>query len=279
MSWQAVFCGDPLYTPYATGYADIHKSYQTALLARLVPSKEPGVPIDESALPLLASVHKLLQSRADAITGLLRKDPKAALEAFNDLRFLVSDMQLDLWLSDLSGPFNAELERRFDEMKRAIKDDITNTADFDAALTDWKGLPIHEKLAEFKTELSEDQEKAASRLLKKALSYQKSKRWLKAWMEASQAAAHKYAESSADAQRVLSELKADAEAVSEMKQETDKDLASIVERAQKDLDKNKADRAAKALGTDWRWYFPDADQFKAAQALAKKIKDALAKGE
>ncbi|MCB9894284.1 MAG: TIGR03790 family protein [Planctomycetes bacterium] len=277
LSWQAVFCGDPLYTPYPEGYAEMHKRYHEAVLARMAPDKDAPVPVDETGLNLLASVQKLLQARADGIKDVLRKDPKAALEAFNDLRFLVSDMELGKWLSELSGPFNAELERRFSAIKGSIKEDLTNTAEFEEALRDWKGLPIYEDLEKFKADLIEDQEKAASKLVKKAEAYQKSKRWLKAWSEAAQAAAHKFAESATEAQRILSELKADADAVAEMKQDSDKELAPLVERAQKDLDKNKPDRAAKTLGTEWRWCYPDSDQYKAAEALAKKIEEALAK--
>ncbi|MCA8914505.1 MAG: TIGR03790 family protein [Planctomycetes bacterium] len=277
LSWQAVFCGDPLYTPYADGYVELHKRYHDALIARLVPNKDAPTPIDETGLGLLASVQKLLQARADGIKELLRKDPKAALDAFNDLRFLVSDMELGGWLSELSGPFNAELERRFSAIKSQIKEDLTDTAEFERALVDWKGLPIYEDLEKYRLELVEDQEKAASKLVKKAESYQKSKRWLKAWSEASQAAAHKFAQSAVDAQKILSELKADADALKEMKEDSDKELAPLVERAQKDLDKNKPDRALKTLGTDWRWCYPESDQYKAAEALAKKIEEALAK--
>jgi uncharacterized protein (TIGR03790 family) len=277
LSWQAVFCGDPLYTPYPEGHVELHKRYRDATLARMVPQPDGAVPVDEDGLPLLASVQQLLQARADEIKQLLRREPKAAMEDFNDLRFLVSEMGMADWLGALSGPFNAELEKRFDAIKRDIKADITNTAEFELALKDWQGLPIHAELEKYKLELAEEQEKAASKLLKKAESTNKPKKRLKAWMLAAEAAAHRFAESGVAAQKLLDEIKADADAVSEMKADSDKELAPLVEKAQKELDKGKPDRAAKALGSEWRWHFPEADQRKAAEALHAKITEALAR--
>jgi uncharacterized protein (TIGR03790 family) len=279
LSWQAVFCGDPLYTPYPDGYAETHKRYREALMVRLVPPVGESVPIDETGLSALGAAEKLLKARADAVKSLLKEDPAKALAAFSDLRFLVSDMALETWLGELSGPFNAELERRFDDMKRAIKADVTDTADFEKALADWKGLPIYGQLEEFKAELVKDQEKEAGKLLKKAQADVKAKRWLKGWMHGAETASYRFAPAAAEAQTLLDGLKDNAEAVTEMKAETDKELAPVVEKAQKDFDKAKYDRAAKTLGTEWRWYFPDADQRKAAEALSKKIEEALAKGD
>ncbi len=278
LSWQAVFCGDPLYTPYPAGHAELHKRYRDAALARMVPQPDGAVPVHEDGLPLLTPVQQLLQARADNIKAQLRKEPRLALESFNDLRFLVSDMELGAWLSELSGPFNAELERRFDDIKREIKEDITNTAAFEHALEDWKGLPIYAELEKYKLELAEEQEKAAAKLLKKAESTNKPKKRLKAWMLAAEAAAHHFAESGVGAQKLLDEIKADADAVTEMKADSDKELAPLVEKAQKELDKGKPDRAAKSLGTEWRWHFPEGEQRKAAEALHAKITEALAKG-
>jgi uncharacterized protein (TIGR03790 family) len=279
LSWQAVFCGDPLYTPYPGGYAETHKRYREALMVRLVPLVGDSVPIDESGLAVLGATEKILKARADAIKADLKGNPAQALVAFNDLRFLVSDMALDAWLGELSGPFNAELERRFEAMKNSIKAEMTDTAGFEKALIDWKGLPIYAQLEEFKAELEKDQEKEAGKLLKKAQADVKARRWLKGWMHGAETAAHHFAPSAAEAQKLLDALKTNADAVIEMKAETDKQLAPLVEKAQRDLDKGKADRAAKALGTEWRWYFPDAEQRKAAEALARKIEEALAGGD
>jgi len=276
LSWQAVFCGDPLYTPYPEGYEALHGRYHDAVLARMAPPKDGGVPVDESGLTLTQSVQTLLEARADGIKQLLRKDPKAALEAFNDLRFLVSDMKLGDWLSELSGPFNAELKRRFDDMKRAIKEDLSDTEDFEKALEGWKGLPIYDDLLEYKKELTDEQEDEASKLVKKAESYQKSERWMKAWSHAAQAVVLKFAESAKTAQGILDAIKKNDAAVTEMKEETDKELERNIEKAQKEFDKGKPDRAAKYFPKDWQWLYPDSDQYKAAAALDKKIQEALA---
>lgn len=277
LSWQAVFCGDPLYTPYPEGYQELHQRYHDALIAHLVPPMGEAVPIDLTGLTAFDAAASLLTARAEGIKTLLRKDPKAALEAFNDLRFLVSDMDMGDWLGELSGPFNAELERRFSAIKQLIKDDPTNTAEFERALADWKGLPIHNELVQFKTELAEDHEKEASKLLKKAQSYAKSERWLKGWSCAAEAVAYKFAESAKEAQALLDEIGKNAEAVEELKAETDKELEAYVEKAQKEFDKGKPERAAKYFPKDWRWLYPESDQYKALAELDKKITEAMAK--
>jgi len=97
-----------------------------------------------------------------------------------------------------------------------------------------------------------------------------------AWQQAAEAAAYRLSESAAAAQALLEDMKKNDEAATELKLETDKKLQPVVERAQKELDRGKADRAAKYLGTDWKYMFTEADQYKAAAELAKKIDEALA---
>jgi uncharacterized protein (TIGR03790 family) len=274
LSWQAVFVGDPLYTPYAEGYAALHDEYRAAVLARL--STEEPVEIDEARLPLTNTVINLLRARADQIAELTRKDIKEALAAFDDLRFLLSGMQLDSWLGELAKPFDRELQSRFDVIKKGLKDDLTATGEFEKALGEWKGLPIYTELEAYKEELTESQEKIASKHAKKARSDADRKRWFKAWLEAAQAAEYKFAPSAVEAKAVMDEIMANAEAVTKMKADADKELASSVEKAQKEFDKNRFERAQKALGTEWR-YYPDCDQRTAAKALSDKIEAELTK--
>lgn len=280
LSWQAVFCGDPLYTPYPEGYSDKQARYRQALLARLVPSQDTEpTPIDETGLSNLGAAETLLKARADALQELVRKDAKAALEAFNLLRFIVQDMGVEAWISSLSKPFEAALEARLKEIEAVVKDDVTNTAALEAAIVDWKGLPVHEQARALYDEVKKDQDKDAEKLLKKAQAYRDSGRWMKAWQHAAEAAAHRLSDSATAADEILTGLKANAEAVEEMKSETDKELQPVVEKAQKELDKGKADRAAKTLGREWRYLFTEADQYVAAAALAKKIEEALGGGK
>ncbi len=287
ISWQAVFVGDPLYRPYPKDWATRKERARAALSNLLVPpesgAKDGAVdgaevpPTDVQEFPLLAQAQKLLNAREEAIRPLVRKDAAAAMALFEDARFLVQDLGQEAWLRKIAKPFEDELAAQFSNMKAAIKDDITNTAAFEAALEQWKGLAIHAKLEEFKAELAKDQEKAAAKLLKKAQADAKRKNWLKAWQNASEAAAHKFAESAAGASTLMAEIKGNEPAVEEMKKDADKELKPIVEKAQKDFDRKKYDAAAKSLGTAWRHY-PDCDQRLAAETLHAKIVKELNKG-
>ena len=278
LSWQAVFCGDPLYTPYPVGYAETQDRYRQALLARLVPPEEgEPVPVDETGLANLDAAEKLLSARAEALKELVRKDPKAALEAFNGLRFMLSGMGIEAWIASLSKPFEAALEARLRLIESQIKEDLTDTGELEAAVADWKGLPIHDDVTDLFNEVKEDQDKDAEKLVKKANAYIKSERWMKAWQHAAEAAAHKLSEHAVVAQELLEDMKKNDEATVELTEETDKELLPAVEKAQKELDKGKPDRAKKYLGNDWKYMYTEADQYKAAATLAKKIDEALAK--
>lgn len=271
LSWQAIFVGDPLYRPYPEGWKDRKVRARRALSHRLVPGAEP---VDESGLVLLDACVKLLHARAEAIKALVRKDPKAALALFDDARFLVSELGQEAWLAALAKPFEDELRARLAGMKAAAKADLTDTAELEQALTDWKGLPVHEDLLKLRDEISADQEKEAAKLLKKASSSAKAKKWLRAWKEASEAAAHRLAPSAAEAAELLGTLKPNMDGV---KADADKELKPLVEKAQKEFDRKKYPEARKALGGEWRHY-PDCDQRKAAEALSKKIEAELARG-
>ena len=276
LSWQAVFCGDPLYTPYPADYVETQTRYRQALIARLVPADGDPVPVDESGLANLGAAEKLLTARADQLKDLVRRDPKAALAAFNGLRFMLSDMGIEAWLASLSRPFESALDAHLKAIERQVKDDLTDTSELEAAVEDWKGLPIHEEVLALFRDVKENQDKDAEKLLKKATAYHESKRWMIAWQQAAEAAAYRLSESAAAAQALLEDMKKNDEAATELKLETDKKLQPVVERAQKELDRGKADRAAKYLGTDWKYMFTEADQYKAAAELAKKIDEALA---
>lgn len=271
LSWQSVFVGDPLYRPYAKGWKERKERARKALSNRLVPGAEA---VDEAELVLLDACVKLLNARADEIKSLVRKDPKAALALFDDARFLVSGLGQDAWLAALAKPFEDELLARIDAMKAAAKLDLKNTTELEAALADWKDLPVYEKLVALRDELAAEQEKDSAKLLKKANSSAKSKRWLRAWREAAEAAAYRLAPSAVEANALLATLKPNMEGV---KADADKELKPDVDKAQGLFERKKYPDAKKALGDEWR-YFPECDQRKAAEALSKKIEAELAKG-
>lgn len=275
ISWQAVFVGDPLYRPYPPGWADRKERARTALSQLLVPVE--GTETDVQELQSLAQAQQLLDDREEAIRKLVKKDPAAALALFEDTRFLVQGMGQEAWLRKVAKPFEDELAARFSAIKAAIKEDTTDTAAFETALEQWKGLAIYPELEKFRAELAKDQEKAAGKLLKKAQADAKRKNWLKAWQNAAEAAAHKFADSAAEAVKLMAEIRGNDPAVAEMKADADKELKPVVEKAQKDFDRKKYDVAAKSLGTAWR-YYPECDQRLAAENLHAKIVKELNKG-
>ncbi|MBX3473510.1 MAG: TIGR03790 family protein [Planctomycetes bacterium] len=272
LSWQAIFVGDPLYRPYAQGWKERKERARKALSYRLVPE---GEPVDESGLVMLDACVKLLNARADAIKALVKTDAKAALELFDDARFLVQELGQEAWLTALGEPFEKEFNARMTAMRAAAKAELTDTAELERALAEWKGLPVYPKLEKLRDELAEEQEKESSKLLKKAQSSQKGKKWLRAWKEAAQAADYRLSASGAAAVKLLDELKPNMDGV---KADADKELKPDVEKAQKEFDRKRYAEAKKALGSEWRHY-PECDQRKAAEALAKKIDAELAKGK
>jgi hypothetical protein len=195
------------------------------------------------------------------------------------LRFLVRDMQLGPWLTEIAGPFQRDLEQRFNAMKQRMRDDATDTADFEVALQDWAGLPIHEELEKHRTALVRTQERAAALLLRTAQGHQRSKRWLRAWQAASEAAAHVFApEPAAEAKTILEEIEADGDVLRAIKDEAERALKPLVERVQREFERGRTERAARTLGRSWMWY-PDCEQREEAEELAEKIRAALEKDE
>lgn len=278
LSWQAVFCGDPLYSPHGPDRAELNARYLAAVLHVLAPEPDAEAP-DVQGLPLLGSLVDVLKTRHERIEQLLASDAGAALAEFNELRFLVRGMGLGNWIGSIAGPFQRDLEQRFDDMKKRIKDDATDTADFEDALRDWAGLPIHDDLEKFRTGLVRTQERAAANLLRTAQGHRRSKRWLRAWQAASEAAAYAFApEPAAEAKLILDEIKDDADVLREIKTESDRALKPLVERAQREYERGRAERAWRTLGRSWMWY-PDCEQRKEAEALAGKIRADLEKEE
>jgi uncharacterized protein (TIGR03790 family) len=275
LSWQAVFCGDPLYTPYAKGREIVNKRYRIVVAHVLAPKEGAEAP-DSTRLLLLDNVIDILKTRQENLAALISAESEPALAELNSIRFLVHGMELEAWITKLADPFQAALKVNFENMKRAIKADITQTTGFERALAEWTDLPIYAEVLEFRDELAKDQERAAAKLLKRAQSDLKASRWLRAWVGAAEVAAHRFAPDAAkEGTAILDEIKADKDVMTALKGDADKALEPVVERAGKEMERGRADRAAKHLGTEWRW-FPDCEQRTAAEALALRIAQTLA---
>lgn len=270
LSWQSVNVGDPLYQPYPEGFKELRLKARKAVMGTLLPVE--GETVDSSGIVAFDACLQLLKARADNVAKLAQSNPSAAMDAFYDARFLVQDMGLDAWSGAMAKPFEQQLKARVAAMRAAAKEDLTDTAELEKSLVDWKGLGIYPELEKLRDELIKSQEKEAKTLLRRAQGSQKVKGWLKAWREAAEAAAHNLAPTAVEAAKLLEELKPNI--TTPVKDEANRALKGDVERAQKHFEKGKYPEARKALGKEWK-YFPDCDQRKDAAALAQKIETEL----
>ncbi len=278
LSWQSVFVGDPLYTPYPEGWKDNRAKRRAALATLLAASDKaegpPSIDADEPTKLLLGTCAKLLKQRAASILAALKGTPAEAMKQLNDLTFLVRDFELGPGISILLEPLNRELKQQLEEIKLTLKADLRNTAQLDAALINWKGLQIEQALLEFKQEITDAQEKEAAALVKTAQGKHKGKRYLDCWQLCAQALRFKYAPSAKTAKALQDEILADAKAKDKLTESANKALKQLREAAQKDFDRKKYDKAELALRPAIDDY-PECDEKAKSTELLKKIDEAL----
>lgn len=286
LSWQSVFCGDPLYTPYRDNWKDTRAARRQALAAlisaRAKKEAEPALELDEGTQALLRSCTRILSRRAEAIIAANKTDSKAAMAQLDELSFLVRGLELDSALGLLLEPLNRALKQQLDAIKAEVKADLTNTAALEEALVRWKGLAIEKDLLEFRDAAAADQDKEAASLLKTANSRFKSKRYLDAWKACAQAQRYRLSGHLGEAKGLQDEINADAKAREKMLEAANKELKALRETAQKDFDRKKYDKAEAALKPVINDY-PDCDEKTKAQDLLKqaqaKLKEAPPKGK
>ena len=271
VSWQAVFVGDPLYTPYPKEFADLHTERRELIAAALA-----GGDKDEDApelAPLLKNCVELLRHRAEAIQQGISNDPMASLQLLNKLRVTVKDMGLDEWLAMQAEPFSIELKKLFDRMKADFKEDIWNTSRLEDALRNWKGLPIYAEIEAFEAEVAKKQEKKADGYLKKARANLAGRKYMAAWMLAAEAKRHHFSSASDQAGEVLDEIR-DSDQYGAVCEAAETELAKLVAKARKNYDKEKYDKARKELWGKWDLY-PECESRDAALALMTEIEARL----
>ena len=278
LSWQSVFVGDPLYTPYPTGWKESREKRRKGLGCLVNPPKE-GVPteIDAANQALFGACRKLLQARADAIIALVKTDPKQAITLKADLGFLIWNLGLDESVGALLEPLNKLLHESLDEIRAELKSDIRNTASLEAALANWKGLAIEKDVLALKEEVVQKHEKDAAPLLKTAQGRFKIKRYLDAWQGAAQVLRYKFAACAPEAKALQDSINADAKAKEKMLEEATKELKKMREAAQKDFDRKKYDRTEAALAPTIDEY-PECDEKKACLELLKQAQAKLKEG-
>ncbi len=279
LSWQSVFVGDPLYTPYPTGWKESKEKRRQGLNGLVNPPKE-GVPteVDAANQPLFVSCVKLLKARADAIIAMIKSDPQQAIKMKADFGFLIWNLGLDSSVGALLEPLNKVLEDKLDVIKAELKADVRNTAALEAALADWKGLAIEKDLLALKEEIAQKHEKEAAPLLKTAQGRLKIKRYLDAWQAAAQVQRYKFAACVSEAKALQDQINADAKAKEKLLEEAGKELKKMREAAQKDFDRKKYDKAEAALKPTIDEY-PECDEKKACLELLKQAEAKLKEGK
>ncbi|MCC6150737.1 MAG: TIGR03790 family protein [Planctomycetes bacterium] len=282
ISWQSVFVGDPLYTPYPKDWKASKEKRRLALAGMVHPPNEGTAPeVNAAWQGLFDACVRLLKARAEVICTLVKTNPAEAVKLKADLGFLIWNLGLDDAVGVLLEPLNKVLKEQLGTMKSEFKSDPRNTAALEAALRDWKGLAIEKDLLEFKEEVAQKQEKEFAALMKTAHARFKGKRYLDAWQSSAQAQRFRFAPSLADAKALQDQIKADPKAAEKLNEEAGKELKKLHEAAQKDFERKRYDKVEAAIKPTLDDY-PECDEKKACAELLKqaeaKLKEA-AKGK
>ncbi|CAG0993848.1 hypothetical protein PLCT2_02630 [Planctomycetaceae bacterium] len=275
ISWQSVFVGDPLYTPYPKGWKDSKEKRRLGLAGKVNPPKEGAPPeVDAAWQGLFDACVKLLKARADTILTLVKTNPAQAVKLKSDLGFLIWNLGLDDAVGVLLEPLNKVLKEQLSAMKSDFKADPRNTAALEAALRDWKGLAIEKDLQEFREEVAQKHEKEFLALMKNAQGRFKIKRYLDAWQNSAQAQRFTFAASLAEAKALQDQIKGDAKAMEKLLEEANKELKKMREAAQKDFDRKKYDKVEAAIKPTLEEY-PECDEKRACNELLKQAEAKL----
>lgn len=269
LSWQAVFVGDPLYTPYPKGW----KAQVPARRKRVLEALQAGSPA-ELTDPTLKTCYALLRRRADAIQADLSRDPRAAVDAFQALRFLVQELGLDAWLTGLTTALTAQLEARLEEITKQLKKTPAATAEYDAALATWTGLPIHAQVKAFEPELTKLQDKFAKKALKKAQAAARRNKLVPAFLLAHRVAGLRFSTRAKAGKALETELLSKARKT-EFARQTKRYLLGVIKQAKRLRARKRLARAAALLaGVE---AFPKSAERAQALALQKELAGAAAK--
>jgi uncharacterized protein (TIGR03790 family) len=270
LSWQAVFVGDPLYTPYPK--SSNHEATRKALnntLGQRETSHDPD-PILVKALPLYRALFQIIKSRMIQITA--AKDDNQALKLLNDFQFLIKDFGLQAVLKRAQEPFKKNIEKAFIKLKSTIKKDIRQTQELEQRLIDWGDWDIYPKLCKYRDEISKKQDKSAAKLLKKAKSAKSSKFYLSAWLLASQVGQHRLSKHVKAALELQNQINADSKAHKRLLKDCQRKAPKILKKAKKAQSRKQYKKARDLLKPIVELY-PDCEQKKqAAKLLADVVK-------
>lgn len=275
LSWQAVFVGDPLYTPYPEGGADSHKAYQDAIQKSLAVGKDLDPELSKN-LPLLEALHKILHERMVQIA--VEKDPDQALKKLAAFRFFIHKLGVEKLAKIAQEPLSKKIEERFKGLKKRVTKSITETADLERALKDWKDWAIFSDLEKLKAEIQSKQEKVTKKLLKKAQSSKSSKFYLTAWLHCHEIKLHRFSKDVDAAKTLQEDILRNPKAKKRLMRDCQKKLAPLLKKAEAAKRRKKLSKAQDIL-VDIVKRYPDCELRKKAAKMLRELPEASEKSK
>ncbi len=247
LSWQTVFVGDPLYTPYKKGWLERakenRKKLSSLLLGEEFESEEENKVLEKD----LEKITALLQNHIESLLKLFAEDKNKALPGLQKFRGLLAGFELDHAIAQLLEPFEDMLDKPFSELKSKLSKNPKDVADLEEALEAWQGFSIYKKLTKLHEDIQEEHQKEVKSLLKKGQRALKSKSYLRAWQQAKEALSYFYGEGKQEAQGILESIENNEEAKKELQEEADKELQKLGKEAQKLYDKERYKKVIEKL--------------------------------
>ncbi|MDF1660781.1 MAG: TIGR03790 family protein [Planctomycetota bacterium] len=270
LSWQAVFVGDPLYTPYSEDSVKNHKAYKDAINNSLVADK-PLDPALSKSLPLYDALYAILSNRLTEIS--IEKNPDEALKKLASFRFLIQDLGVDKLAAIARAPLAKGIKKRFDEIKKQVSKRMTDTIDLEQALKDWKDWDIYSDLEKFRDQVKSKQEKLSGKLLKKARASKSSKFYLTAWLHCHEIKQYRLSKDVALATDFQNEIFNNAKSKKRLMRDCQKKLLPLLKKAESAKRRKKVAKAQDIL-VDIVKRYPDCELKKKAAKMLKDLPEA-----
>lgn len=270
LSWQAVFVGDPLYSPYSAEAMKNHDAYKSAINKSFAVDKPPSPALVKS-LPLYEALHSILNRRMLEIAN--EKDSEAALKKLAAFRFLIQDMGVDKLVATAREPLAKGIEKRFEEIKKQVSKTLTDTNDLEQALKDWKDWKVYSDLEKFRDKMKAKQEKLSAKLLKKARASKSSKFYLTAWLYCHDVKQYRLSKDVDAAKAFQEEILGDAKSKKKLMKDCQKKLAPLLKKAESARRRKKMEKAQEIL-VDIVKRYPDCELKKKAAKMLKELPEA-----
>lgn len=265
LSWQAVFVGDPLYTPYrAAAESKALKDMQATRRRWLTQALVPGEAGADAAPDELADrCREILIGALKVIQE--QKDEAVALRQAGELFWLVKGYDLDAALRERLPELEKLAESRWKSIKADLRKDPGLSDLYEQALNELNGFAVHADVVAYGDELAKAQERKAEALLKKAeRSAKNEKKLLDAWQEAHEGARYRLCESGKACIALKTKLENEEATAALLKAQANESLTKALEKASADASRGKFDKAI-ALLSEALATHPPCDSTKACQ--------------